>query len=198
MKSIFTMKNPNPQGKGLVPVLQELDSRQVSSHSNSSSSLARMLHDYALSRLILCAEFNFKPVANTAYYLYVKNQVLKLSLISPREWRDGRFGLYVCRCKLSESMVWEISEHNEDALVREQLLSAYAALKGTLLSDLFLDKPLESTLPYFDERLPFHRRVLANALATHLRHKIPTELEKSFVQLGRENHQGMGELAFLV
>lgn len=197
MKNIPPTKNPNPQGKGLVPVLQEISSRQSSAFAIQSKNLASTLHDYALSRLILCADFSFKPVINTPYFLYVKNDKLKLSLISPKEWRDERFGLYICRCTLEDSMLWRVADNNDDPRVAQHFLSAFDSLKDSLLSDLFQEDPLNSTLPYFDERLPFHRRVLANALATHLSRTIPSALSKSFLQLGKENPQSGAALPFL-
>lgn len=186
MKNIPATRAPNPQGKGLVAVLHEIDSRRSGDYSASAVSLPETLHDYALSRLILCAEFNFKPVTQTPYYLYVKDQTLRLSLIAPREWRDNRFGFYICRCVLEGSMFWKISEKNDDLKTADQLASAIAPLKDTLLSDFNSDVPLESALPFFDERLPFHRRVMANALAVQVRNRIPNALSRSFKSLGNE------------
>lgn len=198
VKNIPPVKNPNPQGKGLVTVLQEIDSRQCLSHSSVNNSLSKALHDYALSRVILCAEFNFKPVVNTDYFLYVKDRTLKLSLIAPKEWRDTRFGFYICQCILEPSMLWRFSNKSDDPKATNYLAKAIEPLKDSLLSDLFSDKPLKATLPYCDDRLPFHRRVLANALATQISNSIPASLSKSLKQLGKENANELQSLPFLV
>ncbi len=197
VKNIPVTKKPNPQGKGLVAVLDELDSRRTYECSGSAVSLSQILHDYAISRLILCAQFNFKPVTNTHYYLYVKNQTLRLSLIAPREWRDDRFGYYICRCLLEESMFWRVSDKNQHPDTAEHLASAITPLKHTLLSDFNADVPLETALPYYDERLPFHRRVMANALAVQVRDRIPEALPRSFKALGKQYGGGVGKIPLL-
>ncbi|MFT6030406.1 MAG: hypothetical protein ACI8O8_002151 [Oleiphilaceae bacterium] len=198
MKNIPPTKNPNPQGKGLVTVLQEIDSRQLSLNTTSHHSLTKTLHDYALSRLVLCAEFNFKPVANKPYYLYVKDKTLKLSLVAPNEWRDSGFGFYICQCLLESTMFWSFSNKSDEPNAVEYLALAVEPLKDTLLSDFFSNKPLEETLPYYDERLPFHRRVLANALASQITNSIPKALSKSLKQLGKENSHQIGQIPFLM
>ena len=192
MKNIRPTKNPNPQGKGLVTVLQEIDSRQLGLNTTSHYSLTKTIHDYALSRLVLCAEFHFKPVPNKPYYLYVKDSALKLSLVAPNEWRDSCFGFYICQCLLESTMLWTFSNKSDDPNAVDYLAMAVEALKDTLLSDLFSNKPLEDTLPYYDERLPFHRRVLANALASQITNQIPNALSKSLKQLGNENPNEIG------
>ena len=187
MKNIPPTRNPNPQGKGLVTVLQEIDSRQHALTTSEPYSLTKTLHDYALSRLVLCAEFHFKPVVNKPYYLYVKDSTLRLSLIAPEEWRNSGFGFYICQCLLEDSMLWRFSNKNTDPKTLDYLALAVEPLKDTLLSDFFSNKPLEQTLPYYDERLPFHRRVLANALASQITLQIPEALSKSLPQLGKES-----------
>lgn len=198
MKNIPPIKNPNPQGKGLVTVLQEIDSRQLELNTTNHHSLTKTLHDYALSRVVLCAEFQFKPVVSKPYYLYVKNRVLKLSLIAPNEWRDSNFGFYICQCVLESTMLWSFSNKNTDPAAVEYLALAVEPLKDTLLSDLFSNKPLEETLPYHDERLPFHRRVLANAMASRITNSIPKSLSKSLKQLGKENSNEVNQVSFLL
>lgn len=196
VKNIPPTRAPNPQGKGLVSVLHEIDSRRGEEQSASADSLPETLHNYALSRMILCAEFNFKPVTNTPYYLYVKGHTLRLSLIAPREWRDSCFGFYICRCVLEGSMFWRISEKNDDPRTSEYLTSAITPLKDTLLSDFNADESIESSLPFCDERLPFHRRVIANALAVQVRNRIPNSLSRSFKSLGTEYSGAAEKLPF--
>jgi hypothetical protein len=198
VKNIPPIKNPNPQGKGLVTVLQEIDSRHIELHASNHQSLTKTLHDYALSRVVLCAEFHFKPVVGKPYYLYVKDRVLKLSLIAPNEWRDSDFGFYICQCVLESTMLWTFSNKNHDPAAVEYLALAVEPLKDTLLSDLFSNKPLEETLPYHDERLPFHRRVLANAMASSITNSIPKALSKSLKKLGKENSNEIGQIPFLL
>lgn len=197
MKNIAYSTKPNPQGKGLVPVLQELESREVGVLKGESSSIIKTLQDYAISRVVLCAEFNFKPVFNKPYYLYVKDNVLKLSLIAPVEWGEFQFGTYVCQCSLELPLHWRITHQNTSKRATEELALAVSLLKETLLSDFFTDQPLESTLPFCDDRLPFHRRVLANALASQVTHLLPKKLSHSFKQLAKESIEGKNSLSLL-
>jgi hypothetical protein len=196
LKNIHFSTNPNPQGKGLVPVLQEIDSREVAIEKVESTSIIKTLQDYAISRVVLCAEFNFKPAFNKPYFLYVKDKGLKLSLIAPEEWGKFNFGTYICQCSLELPLYWRITHQNTSKRATKELALAFSLLKESLLSDFFTDQPLESTLPFCDNRLPFHRRVLANALASQVKYHLPQKLSYSFKQLAEENIQEKNSIAF--
>lgn len=200
MKKIYSSDQPNPQGKGLVPVLQELTSRKAMIDTGSydyAHATHSILQDYIISRLILCADFKFKPVVNMPYYLYVKNQTIKLSLISPTEWTDSQFGTYICTCQLKPSSCWHISSQNKSASATSSLAAVISQLKNTLLSDLFTDQSLQSTLPFYDERLDFHQRVLANALASRITQLLSKKLDTSFKQLMRQHIEHSDTLLLL-
>jgi hypothetical protein len=175
--------NPNPQGKGLVPILHALAIKKEVIQQTESHTVSSAIYDYFIARLILCAKFNFKPVLNTPYYLYVKDEVLKLSLIAPNQWCHNEFGLYICQCTLELPLRWRIESRNDDNDIASKLRQVISSLQDTLLSDLFAKQPLGQSLPYCDERLPFHHRVLANALASQIENQIPTLLASSFKQL---------------
>ncbi len=197
MKNIAITKKPNPK-EGLVTILEEINSRRSIEYHSKQSSLQKILHDYAFSRLILCAEFHFKPVVNTSYYLYVNENILKLSLIGPKDWKDSGFGVFICQCTLAQTMFWRFSNKSNDPDAADYLSVAVESLKNSLLSDFFIDKPLELTLPYCDNRLSFHRRVLANALVTGMINRIPFTISKSLKQLGNENANEFKQPPFLV
>ena len=185
-KNIPPSEAANPQGKGLVPVLSELGSRELGANFEDTRPLGDLLKAYAVSRLILCAEFKFKPAVGQSYSLYIKNKLLRLSLIGPSEWRDGKFGTYVCQCKLHKDMTWEItSQVNKDA--SQVLGESLNELKSGLLSDLFSEESLKGTLPHFDERLNFHQRVLAKSLAGAVETRLSECLQSSFLQLAFES-----------
>lgn len=186
-KNIPPTKAPNPQGKGLVGVLQAIDDRKRNIMQISSASVPAILRDYALSRLILCADFHFKPVVNTPYHLYLKDQALKLSLIAPDEWSPDRYGVYIGQCWLDDSLFWRMHGATLAPEALEQLSQVVGSLRYSLLSDFDQEKALRDTLPYYDERLPFHRRVLANALASQIQDALPEEINKSLKDLTREH-----------
>ena len=162
-----TCKNPNPQGKGLVPIMDELACRRLVATEPPTAAENSLVRTYALSRLILCAEFHFKPVCHTDYYLYEKNHSLKLSMISPKQWGDTKFGNYIGLCQLKEDMTWTLAGGNDGSSI-SALKNALDQLQDNLLSDFATSDNLLKHLPFYDSRLPFHRRVLANGLAKNI------------------------------
>jgi hypothetical protein len=197
LKNITCSRKPNPQGKGLSPVLQELENRKLGVQKVESISFIKILEDYAISRFVLCAEFNFKPVFNKPYFLYVRDEVLKLSLIAPDQWGKVQFGTYICQCSLELPLHWRITHQNTSKRATKDIAVALSRLKDTLLSDFFSDQPLKFTLPFCDDRLPFHRRVLANALASQVKYLLPQKLTCSFKQLAEENIGEKNSIPFL-
>ena len=53
-------KNPNPQGKGVVPVLEAWQAAKPS--LTRPKSQRQVLNDYAISLLVLSAQFQFNPL----------------------------------------------------------------------------------------------------------------------------------------
>jgi hypothetical protein len=178
---------PNPQGKGLVPILNALAIKKEVIQQTESHTVASAIYDYFIARLILCAKFKFKPVLNTSYYLYVRDDALKLSLIAPNQWFHNEFGLYICKCTLEFPLRWRIENRNDDNDIEPILSKILLSLQDTLLSDLFANQSLGESLPYCDERLPFHHRVLANALASQIENQLPKLLSVSFKQLAQSH-----------
>ena len=95
--------NPNPQGKGLVPVLDAWQSLQPAAVAPKSA--PRLLGDYMVSLLVLSAEFSFKPVPGKPYYLYWREGDWQLSLISPVEWGLRLPGECLGECQLAPRIV---------------------------------------------------------------------------------------------
>lgn len=174
------LARPNPQGKGVVPVLDALQGQ--STELPVQQPVAHTLLNYVLSRLILCAEFSFKPVRGKSYYLYVQAQRLRLSMIAPKEWRDARFGEYVGSCFLAPDMTWRVEDlQSGEAL--ESLKAVVTLLSHDLLSDLKQTHSLDTCLPEFDARLSFHQRVLANALSRSIRLQLDDSVQLSLPDL---------------
>ena len=76
------VKRPNPQGKGLVPVLR--DWQLLSPVVQEAKSAPEFLRDYCLSLLVLASDFPFRPVIGRHYYLYFAAAQWKLSMIAPQ------------------------------------------------------------------------------------------------------------------
>lgn len=159
------MTTSNPQGKGLVPILEAWQSTQATQVAAKPS--AQVLSDYFTSLLVLSAEFHFKPCLGVAYHLYWCEPRWKLSLIGPVEWGDGIPGDYLGCCSLRDDMTWHlqpidtVSEH-------VALTDALRRFHEGFCAMLDNDAPLEDKLPYFVRKLPYYRLLLSAGLASSL------------------------------
>jgi hypothetical protein len=161
-------KNPNPQGKGCVAILQ--DWALLRPHSPQRKSPGDILRDYCLSALVLAARFRFRPVPGMPYYLYCDEQDWKLSLIGPEEWGKRMPGEFVANCCLQADMTWHLAfcELRPDSLVSMRLQRFIDGFSSAISSqDSLLDG-----LPFYAESLPYFQRMLATGLAVSLQHSI--------------------------
>ena len=109
-----TVKNPNPQGKGLVPVLDDLQALQL--RPGGVKAPAEFLRDYFVSSLVLSARFRFRPVVGRAYFLYAGDPDWLLSLVAPAQWRGNLPGDFIGRCRLRPDMTWELETQDLENL----------------------------------------------------------------------------------
>jgi len=161
-------KNPNPQGKGLVPVLRDWATMQPTVAGPKEP--ADFLRDYCLSSLVLSANFRFKPVVGKPYFLYAGEDGWSLSLIAPQEWGERKFGEYVARCSLRPDMTWEIDatlEEHSPALARAQQFIL------EFFDSFATHQSISGHLPFYCARLPYYQRLLATALACSLQRSLP-------------------------
>lgn len=161
--------NPNPQGKGLVPMLDAWQSlRPVAVAPKSAPTL---LADYLVSLLVLSAEFSFKPIPGKPYYLYWRQDSWQLSLISPVEWGPRYSGECLGECQLQFDMTWRLTSPQVPSFSTElqRAIKDFTALFGEQLSST---KALEDTLPFYVRQLPFYRRLLATGLSASLQHSM--------------------------
>jgi hypothetical protein len=172
--------NPNPQGKGLVPVLDAWQSVQPAAVAPKSA--PRLLGDYLVSLLVLSAEFSFKPVPGKPYYLYWREGGWQLSLISPAEWGLRLPGECLGECQLGFDMTWHLTPQPETVFSAE-LQRAIEQFTANFGEHLASADALEDTLPFYVRQLPFYRRLLATGLAISLKHSI-----QASGQLGYTGH----------
>lgn len=160
-------KNPNPQGKGLVPVLESLaDSRAlvpvVPKH------ISQISHELFTSLFVLHSNFQFKPIVGKSYWLYRRNGGFQLSLISPQEWGDKRFGLFVGECILQQDVTWTLAL--DTAAANDRTLMAIIEQKRYEFEQALTSaESVDSVLPFYVDGLPFYQRVFAAALASSLK-----------------------------
>ena len=164
-------KNPNPQGKGLVPVLRDLGSLQAV--VPAAKSPADFLRDYCISSMVLSAKFSFKPVPGRDYYLYAMQDEWNLSLIAPDEWSRHRSERFIGKCLLRADMTWEIDTGGltEENTTRD---SARNFIRG-FVDNLKEQESITAHLPFYVSDLPYYQRMLATALASSLQTSIPAE-----------------------
>jgi len=164
----LNQKNPNPQGKGTVTLLQDWDALRPTLPGRKSANA--ILTDYCLSALVLAAKFRFRPVPGKSYYLYSDEQEWRLSLIGPREWVDTMPGEFVADCRLQADMTWQLEF--------SPLLAGSPA--GRRLEDfvrsftiaLACQDSVVDELPFYISDLPYYPRLLATGLAVSLQHSI--------------------------
>ena len=159
-------KNPNPQGKGLVPVLAALNAagrplvvlpKQVQQVSN----------ELFTSLFILESGFGFKPVVGRGYWLYRKDDAFALSLLPPEQWSAFIYGQYVGACELHNDLTWTLTLSDE-ASADDVLMGYIARRREEFEQVLQAAEQVDDVLPVFKAELPFYQRVFATALASSL------------------------------
>lgn len=172
--------NPNPQGKGVVPVLAAWEAYRPQHIAPKNAQ--RIISEYFTSLLVLSAEFSFRPVAGQHYYLYWRassrrRTPLLLSLIEPESVGAERLGLPMGQCQLQPDMTWSIqpASHMTDD---PEIVSFLQQFQQQFMDSHNNDQSLEDNLPVFVASLPFYRRMAALALSSSLKYSISSgELE---------------------
>ncbi len=166
---VTKQQTPNPQGKGLVPILRDWETVQPTVLGPKSH--AEFLRGYCVSSLVLAAHFRFKPVVGQHYFLYASEQGWSLSLIAPEEWGQRKVGEFVARCRLRPDMTWKMDtsglDEHSPALTRARLF-----IRGFV--DSLAEQPsIVAHLPFYISGLPYYQRLLATALASSLQRSLP-------------------------
>lgn len=186
MSQASYIKNPNPQGKGLVPVLQDWHALQA--NPGGSKAPAVFLRDYCISSLVLAARFGFRPVVGRTYYLYAGEPDWILSLVSDNEWGARAPGDFVGECRLRSDMTWELrADLEEQSAVSERIRAFIDAFVETLSAQ----GSIAASLPYYAANLPYYQRMLGTALAASLQHSVRDAESEETVQLLVRDQQAL-------
>lgn len=159
-------KNPNPQGKGVAPLLADWQATRPA--RAAAKAPGELLLDWFNSALVLSAAFRFRPVQGQDYYLYLRDGAWRLSLIGPDEWGARDAGECLGRCRLRADMTWAI-EPQADLAQRRELRQALAALASGFLDALDHDGAADDLLPGYRRDLSYFQRLLATGLGSSLR-----------------------------
>ncbi|MCH8474560.1 MAG: hypothetical protein LAT55_04960 [Opitutales bacterium] len=168
-------KNPNPQGKGNLPVLREL--------SKSSAVLSRVLpkkweqvsRELFTSLFVLESNFRFQPVSEQEYWLYYQDEDFCLSLLSPAE--KLKKALPVGKCYLQSDLTWSL-ELTDEAIADRNLQSLLEERQERFAEKLAAKGGLDELLPHYQESIPFTQRVMLFALGHSLRASLERSGEK--------------------
>ena len=166
----------NPQGKGVISVLDDLHTSKPT--NVQSKNTHQWLADYFTSMLVLSAKFKFKPIIGKNYYLYIKNNQLNLSLVEPNEWKSDKSGAYFAECMLHQDMSWSIKPKRG----WQKDITLFNTIQNYQIS--FLRKmndeiPIVEQLPFFIQQFSYYQRLGANALARSLKQSLEIKIGKN-------------------
>lgn len=161
-------RNPNPQGKGLVPILATLAESQASIVDVPPKRIERVSTELFTSLFVLESDFKFKPTVGSTYWLYRKEGRFWLSPISPEEWSGNLAGQFVGKCQLQKDLTWTL-ELSDEAFADSELMKSIEERHRDLEKQIRAATTLEEILPRFNESLAFYQRAFSYALAHSLR-----------------------------
>lgn len=166
--------NPNPQGKGLVPILAVLAEGRSAAALTLPKQIEQVSLELFTSLFVLESDCKFRPIAGQSYSLYKREGRFWLSRVAPDQWDESAYGQFIGACQLHRDMTWtlELSEGAE----RDAELLAYIREKKEALDEKIRSvEVLEDILPGYNEGLPFYQRAHSYALA----HSLRTSMQKS-------------------
>jgi hypothetical protein len=158
-------KSPNPQGKGLIPVLNELDKFRFT--QAEPKSFEKISSEIFTALFVLESHFKFCPRPKQTYHLYKKGKEYFLSLISDQDWGTSRpYSDYVGECELHEDMAWTInlSENINQEIVKEIELKFKQYQESLLKTEI-----MDDILPKYVEKASFYQRALIWSLGKSLK-----------------------------
>lgn len=164
--SNWSAENPNPQGKGLRPVLDALN--EVKQHCVvQHKHIHQISAELFTSLLILESQIRFKPVFEKPYRLYQKNGQYHLSLIHPQQWSYRQAGDYVGECQLHTDLTWSLAL-SDVALNSPRLMAHFHQRRTQFDEQLATAVQLQDALPKYVSSFSYYSRVLASGLAHSL------------------------------
>jgi hypothetical protein len=168
--------NPNPQGKGLVPILDSLTAARANI-TLPPKHIDQITNELFTSLFILHSRFNFKPVIGKSYWLYRRDNIFQLSLISPVDGDVSFLGQFIGECMLQHDVTWTLTldQHIDED---DDLLRHIEERRTEFEQSLHVASSIDHILPVYLESLPYYQRVFASALANSLK----VSMQKSGIQ----------------
>ncbi|TVP56140.1 MAG: DUF2452 domain-containing protein [Halomonadaceae bacterium] len=182
-------KNPNPQGKGLAPLMAMLDESRGASQLAAPKTLREISVELFTSLFVLESDFRFRPVPGNGYWLYRKQGRFRLSPIGPHEWDPRVYGRYVGHCELQQDLTWTL-ELCPEAAQDQPLMALIEERRRVFAKQLQQAPTLAQALPGYQDAMPFNQRMFAFGLA----HSLRTSMELSGIA-ALNYEEAMGLLA---
>lgn len=160
-------KRPNPQGKGLVPVLQGLQQHWVRTQVPPKQ-IDQIALELFTSLFVLQSEFRFNPVPGQDYYLYRVGQGFRLLLVAPDEWTRTAPGRYIGHCRLQQDRTWTL-DLSPDVAEDAGFMAEIEQRRQALQERLEAAPNLEEAMPAFEAEFGYYGKALAFILGKSLR-----------------------------
>ncbi len=158
--------NPNPQGKGLVPILQGLDRHRLD-RLLPPKKIDQVQMELFTSMFVLKSDIRFNPLPGRLYYLYQTDGRYKLLMVSPEEWHTPYRGRYIGECVLHEDRTWSMSL--APAMANDEVFMQHIEQEqGKLQLALENAESVADVLPVFEAALGYNSRILAYILGKSL------------------------------
>lgn len=159
-------ENPNPQGKGLVPLLQGLDRHRLD-RLLPPKTIDQVQMELFTSMFILKSDIRFSPVPEQPYYLYQTEGRYKLLMVGPHEWTTPYRGRYIGECILHKDRTWSMAL--DPAMVHDTAFMAQIGAEQEKLQQALENaESVADVLPVFEEELGYNGRILAYILGKSL------------------------------
>jgi hypothetical protein len=160
-------RNPNPQGKGLVPILAGLQQHMLRLQVPPKP-ITQIEMELFTSLFVLQSEIRFNPAVGQVYWLYSRAEGYRLSLIGPDEWHREMPHRFIGRCELLEDRTWTLELADEVAR-DDAFLAHIERQRAVFQAAMERAGRVEDVLPTYVPSLGYQSRVFAYILGRSLR-----------------------------
>ncbi|MCK8516012.1 DUF2452 domain-containing protein [Methylonatrum kenyense] len=160
-------RKPNPQGKGVSPLLAVIAQQDRGLTVSEPKDAARIASELFTSVFILESDFDFQPTIGRPHWLYRKQGRFRLRLTPPDGWHPAIAGDYIGECWLHGDLSWTL-QLDTNAASNAALQASLRERQHRFEQELAGAETLRSALPHHREDLGFYRRVYAYALSRSL------------------------------
>lgn len=158
--------NPNPQGKGVVPLIEGLDRHRLD-RLLPPKQIDQVEMELFTSMFVLKSDIRFNPVPDRSYYLYQTDGRYKLLMVGPQDWHTPYRGRYIGECVLHDDRTWSMAL--DPAMTHDKAFMAELDSEQKKLETLLEQaRTLEDVLPVFEESLGYNGKLLAFILGKSL------------------------------